>query len=101
LRQASFPAIVEGEGFVSAAGDGIGSEANMAAQTSATLRIGGMSCAACAGRVEDALAGTRGVTSVTVDLAAKSADVTYDPDVATPSALAKAVTDLGYEVVGS
>jgi Cu+-exporting ATPase len=60
-----------------------------------TMKIEGMMCAHCSGRVEKALNGLPGVTA-TVDLAAGTASVTGD---ATDEALAKAVTDAGYTVV--
>ena len=60
-----------------------------------TMKIEGMMCAHCSGRVEKALNGLPGVTA-TVDLAAGTASVTGD---ASDEALAKAVTDAGYTVV--
>ena len=60
-----------------------------------TMKIEGMMCAHCSGRVEKALNGLPGVTA-TVDLAAGTASVTGD---ATDEALTKAVTDAGYTVV--
>ncbi|MFM8991555.1 MAG: heavy-metal-associated domain-containing protein, partial [Alphaproteobacteria bacterium] len=41
----------------------------------ATLRIGGMTCAACVSRVERALARVEGVEAAVVSLAAERADV--------------------------
>ncbi len=61
-----------------------------------TIRIEGMMCAHCCARVEKALKAVEGVESVTVDLAAKTAEVTGS---ASASALKKAVTDAGYQVV--
>ena len=60
-----------------------------------TMKIEGMMCAHCSGRVEKALNGLPGVTA-TVDLAAGTASVTGD---ASNDALTKAVTDAGYTVV--
>ncbi len=60
-----------------------------------TMKIEGMMCAHCSGRVEKALNGLPGVTA-TVDLAAGTASVTGD---ASDEALTKAVTDAGYTVV--
>ena len=60
-----------------------------------TMKIEGMMCAHCSGRVEKALNDLPGVTA-TVDLAAGTASVTGD---ASDEALAKAVTDAGYTVV--
>jgi heavy metal translocating P-type ATPase len=60
-----------------------------------TMKIEGMMCAHCSGRVEKALNGLPGVTA-TVDLAAGTASVTGD---ASDETLTKAVTDAGYTVV--
>ena len=61
-----------------------------------TMKIEGMMCAHCSGRVEKALNDLPGVTA-TVDLAAGTASVTGD---VTDEALTKAVTDAGYTVTG-
>lgn len=61
------------------------------------LKIEGMMCAHCTGRVEKALNDMDGV-SATVSLEDKSAEVTLSKDVS-DDALIKAVTDAGYEVV--
>ena len=61
------------------------------------LSIEGMSCGHCVGRIKSALAGIPGVTSVQVDLAAKSAVVEGgDLD---DGLLKDAVAEAGYEVV--
>lgn len=62
----------------------------------AELKIGGMTCASCAARVERALAGVPGVTKAGVNLATEKATVEYDPGLVTVSALRKAVADTGY-----
>ena len=61
-----------------------------------TVKIEGMMCAHCSGRVEKALNELPGVTA-TVDLAAGTAAVTGD---VSDEVLTKAVTDAGYTVVG-
>lgn len=61
-----------------------------------TLKIEGMMCAHCSGRVEKALNDLEGVTA-TVDLEAGSAAVTC-PDGFDTGALKKAVEDAGYTV---
>lgn len=43
-----------------------------------TLKIGGMSCASCANRIEKGLAGLAGVDKATVNFATEKATVTYD-----------------------
>lgn len=60
------------------------------------LKIGGMTCASCAARVERALAGVPGVVKAGVNLATEKATVEYDPGAVTVSALKKAVADTGY-----
>ncbi len=44
-----------------------------------SLPVSGMTCAACARRVEKALSGTSGVPAANVNLAAEKATVEYDP----------------------
>ena len=58
-----------------------------------TVKIEGMMCAHCSGRVEKALNDLPGVTA-TVDLAAGTASVQSDVSDT------KAVTDAGYQVTG-
>ncbi len=64
---------------------------------SATLEVEGMTCAACAGRVERAARAVPGVTGASVNLAMKTlhADFTGTPD---PAALAAAVAKAGYGI---
>lgn len=62
-----------------------------------TLRVEGMSCQHCAGRVEQALAAIPGVKA-TVDLAAKTATVEA-PESVSDESLERAVAGAGYEVV--
>ncbi len=61
------------------------------------LKIEGMMCGHCTGRVEKALNEMDGVTA-TVSLKGKSADVTLSKDIS-DDALIKTVADAGYEVV--
>lgn len=61
-----------------------------------TVKIEGMMCAHCSGRVEKALNDLPGVTAA-VDLAAGTAAVTGD---VSDEAITKAVTDAGYTVTG-
>ncbi|WP_043203266.1 heavy metal translocating P-type ATPase [Paraburkholderia acidipaludis] len=64
----------------------------------AEFEIHGMTCAACATRVEKALARVPGVTRASVNLATEKATVEAGAKVA-PEALANAVTKAGYEAV--
>src|SRR5215216_3212347 len=61
-----------------------------------SFRVAGMSCAACAGRVEKALSGTAGVSVASVNLAAEKATVEYDPASVTTGELAGAIEGAGY-----
>jgi Cu+-exporting ATPase len=65
--------------------------------TDVSLPIEGMTCATCAGRVEKALRGLRGVTAE-VNLASERAEVRFDPAKVTPVALIDAVEAAGYDV---
>ena len=66
--------------------------------TAITLPIGGMSCASCVGRVEEALSRADGVAAATVNLAAETAAVRFDPSQTDPAALAATVEASGYAV---
>ena len=70
----------------------------MATAAELTLPVTGMTCAACVARVERAIAGVPGVAGVSVNLATKSARVTFDPDSATTAAVVAAVRGAGYGV---
>jgi len=62
-----------------------------------TIKIDGMSCAHCSGRVEKALNAIDGVKA-TVNLAAKTATITAASDIG-DAILEEAVADAGYTVV--
>lgn len=61
-----------------------------------TIKIGGMSCAHCASRVEKALNALPGITAK-VDLATKTATITGTADTG-DDAIAKAIEGAGYTV---
>jgi Cu+-exporting ATPase len=65
-----------------------------------TISVGGMTCAACVRRVENALKEVAGVTEVNVNLATARATVSHEPDWAGTSALKEVVIDQGYEYFG-
>ena len=69
-----------------------------APDATASFAISGMTCAACAGRVEKALARTPGVEEATVNLATERASVRFDPAATTLATLAEAVQKAGYDV---
>jgi Cu+-exporting ATPase len=58
--------------------------------------IHGMSCASCVAAVERALAAVPGVQLAAVNLAAERGSVCYDPCLADPAAVIRAVADAGY-----
>jgi Cu+-exporting ATPase len=61
------------------------------------LPIEGMTCATCAGRVESALSKLPGV-SAQMNLAGEQAHIAYDPRLAKPADLVRAVEAAGYDV---
>lgn len=62
-----------------------------------TLRVSGMYCAACAGTIEQALAGVEGVRAASVSAAGQRAAVHWDPQRTRPSLLIEAVRRAGYD----
>ncbi|MGM0900883.1 MAG: heavy metal translocating P-type ATPase [Bacillota bacterium] len=64
-----------------------------------TLQISGMTCAACAVRIEKGLKKLDGVEDASVNLALERSSIKYDPSVTNVAALEKKVKDLGYDVV--
>ena len=72
------------------------SQSNVNKQTFPVL---GMSCAACAARVDKTLNQHPGVCSASVNYAAATATVEYDASQCSPEELKKAVQDAGYDLV--
>jgi len=70
----------------------------MNTQNTASLQVDGMSCSACAGRVEKALSAIPGVASATVDLAAATARVSFNATVDT-QVLTNTLNEAGYPAV--
>ena len=64
-----------------------------------TFPVVGMSCAACASRVEKTLAGQPGVRMAAVNYAAATVKVEYDRIECTAESLRKAVQDAGYDLL--
>ena len=64
-----------------------------------TFPILGMSCAACAARVDKTLNRQPGVCQAAVNYAAATALVEYDPAQTSPEALQHAVQDAGYDLI--
>ena len=55
-----------------------------------------MTCAVCPITVKKALEKVAGVTDAKVDFDKKAANVSFDPDKASPAALTKPTADVGY-----
>ena len=62
------------------------------------LPIGGMHCAACAGRIEKALRELNGVQQAQVNLATEKATVHFDPGVLDRLAISRQIEEVGYAV---
>ncbi len=63
-----------------------------------TLTVTGMSCAACASKVEAAVGTLDGIAGVVVNVPAEIARVRYYPGLAAPAEIRRAIRDLGYGV---
>lgn len=63
------------------------------------FRIGGMSCAACSGRIERAIGSIDGVSTVTANYGNNTATVTYDDSKVTEQLVKKAVDAAGYTLI--
>jgi len=61
-----------------------------------SVRVEGMSCASCVGRVEKAIRAVPGVADASVNLVTGRADVTLGEGRADPAAIARAVEQAGY-----
>src|SRR5690554_5616115 len=77
-------------------GYGVIDETTTHAREKILLNLEGMSCAACAARIEKTLNGLTGVKKATVNLAAAKASVEYDSSQVEVSGLIKAVEALGF-----
>jgi Cu+-exporting ATPase len=67
--------------------------------SSVTIPIGGMTCAACAKRIEKSIGRLAGVSSVNVNLATEKATVVYDPQTIRQSAMKEVIEKIGYQVI--
>jgi copper chaperone len=65
-----------------------------------TLQVDGMSCEHCKNAVTKAVSALPGVSSVDVDLKAKTVTVQHDPSLATLEKIKAEIQELDYEVVG-
>jgi Cu+-exporting ATPase len=67
--------------------------------SSVTIPIGDMTCAACAQRIEKAIGKLEGVANVSVNFASEKATVTYDPQRIRQSAIREAIEKAGYRAL--
>lgn len=72
----------------------------MTEQGKITIAVGGMTCAACVRRVEDALKGVDGVQDASVNLANGHATIIHGAKWGGSEALKKVLTEHGYEFLG-
>lgn len=63
-----------------------------------TLPVTGMTCAACAARIEKVLSRTDGIVSAQVNYGNESATVTFDPDSLSPADVVNVIRRTGYDV---
>ena len=92
-QKASMPTIKEA---VEHAGYGVVEESNA---NTVTIPIGGMTCAACAQRVEKAIAKLEGINKVSVNLATEKATVEYDSQKIRLSAIKQCIEKTGYKAL--
>ena len=64
-----------------------------------TIAIGGMSCAACAKRVEKAIGKVEGVLSASVNFATEKVTVSYNTQITDLSSVRAAIEDAGYKAL--
>ncbi|MCY9106508.1 copper-exporting P-type ATPase CopA [Bacillus atrophaeus] len=71
----------------------------MSEQKEIALQVSGMTCAACASRIEKGLKRMDGVTDAHVNLALETSNVTYNPSETGAAAIKEKIEKLGYGVV--
>ncbi|MCK6258448.1 heavy metal translocating P-type ATPase [Fictibacillus sp. KIGAM418] len=65
-----------------------------------SIPISGMTCAACALRIEKGLKKMEGVSDANVNFALEKSTVVYDPELAGPKDFHQKIKDLGYDIAG-
>ncbi|MBT2572691.1 copper-exporting P-type ATPase CopA [Bacillus sp. ISL-51] len=71
----------------------------MSEQKEITIQVAGMTCAACASRIEKGLKRMDGVTDASVNLALETSNISYQPDKIESEAIKEKIEKLGYHVV--
>ncbi len=84
-------------GSLKALVDGVEAIGYQVPSASAAIKIGGMSCAACVGRVERALMKSPGLLSASVNLATEKATVSFLPTVADLHKIKAVIEKAGYQ----
>ena len=69
------------------------------ARTESTMQVSGMTCAACANRVEKGISKLDGVEHANVNFALEQLNVAYDSKVTNPGEFKERIEKLGYGVV--
>ena len=69
------------------------------ATTEKTLQINGMTCSACANRIEKGLSKIEGVEKANVNFALERSTITYDPEETNVSEFTERIEKLGFSVV--
>ena len=64
-----------------------------------TISIGGMTCAACAARIQKAVSRLDGTANVVVNFATEKATFEYDPEMIRISTIKEAIKDTGYVIL--
>ncbi len=68
-------------------------------QKEIAMQVSGMTCAACASRIEKGLKRMPGVTDANVNMATETSNVTYDPAETGAVAIQEKIEKLGYHVI--
>ncbi|MBG9767518.1 copper-exporting P-type ATPase CopA [Bacillus vallismortis] len=71
----------------------------MSEQKEIAMQVAGMTCAACASRIEKGLKRMPGVTDANVNLATETSNITFDPAETGPAAIQDKIEKLGYHVI--
>ncbi|MGG1246603.1 copper-exporting P-type ATPase CopA [Bacillus spizizenii] len=71
----------------------------MSEQKEIAMRVSGMTCAACASRIEKGLKRMPGVTDANVNLATETSNVTFNPAETGATAIQEKIEKLGYYVI--
>ncbi|MCL2510249.1 MAG: heavy metal translocating P-type ATPase, partial [Methanomassiliicoccaceae archaeon] len=77
----------------------LATDGNHPRKSEKVFNIGGMTCAACAQRVEKSIKKLDGVESASVNLVTEKATVLYDPDKVRSSDIKGVVEKAGYEII--